>query len=31
MRWGEFYQGFFVTVWCAWLITWLVFSLRVKF
>ena len=30
MRWGEFYQGFFVTVWCAWLLTWLVFSLSVK-
>lgn len=27
---GEFYQAFFVTVWSAWLITWLVFSRNVK-
>lgn len=30
MSLAEFYQAFFGTVWCAWLITWFVFSRNVK-
>jgi len=30
MRLGEFYHAFFLTIWAAWAVTWLVFSHNVK-